>query len=274
MHIYDTQSSRITLSTIGSLNPLVALTKERLNNHNDAFVPSDGMSFETTELFHCPEINSKIDPWKYRINQYGYRGADWDFKKSPAVFGCSTTFGIGVSVPAAEILQGKYNDRVIPNLGVPSGSVVNIIKLFAAFAHLHPMSHAFITLPSMDRFFYVSLENWGANIGNLFSTHPYLLVKEKTKDHFFKIWLNGPSESYALDYIDWAQQIAAAYDIKLFWTTWDIKQTAPLLKHAVGDKFFKYSTINSDDSRDKAHPGIRSQQELADIYWNIIQQSQ
>ena len=248
------------------------MTKARLNNSKNSFVPSDGLSFETIEIDYSPEINSKDDPWKYSINQYGYRGDDWDFKKSPAVFGCSTTFGIGVHTPAAEILQEKYGDRVIPNLGIPSGSVVNTIKLFAAFAHLHPMSHAFITLPSIDRFFRVSHEEWGTNVGNLFPTHSSLLVKEKTKDHFFKIWLNGPNISYTLDYIDWAQQIALAYDIKLFWTTWDSEQTAPLLQHAVGDKFFKYATINSDDSRDKAHPGIQSHRDLADIYWNIIQQ--
>lgn len=274
MHPYDTQSSRITLSSIGALNALVAHTKAHLNGYKDSFVPSDGVSFETVELAHCPEINSKIDPWKYRINQYGYRGDDWDFKKSPAVFGCSTTFGIGVPVPAAEILQGKYNDRVIPNLGVPSGSVVNIIKSFAAFAHLHPMSHAFITLPSIDRFYYVSHQEWGVVLSNLFPTVPNDPLDQKTQKHFFKVWLDGPNVSYALDYIDWAQQIASAYDIKLFWTTWDKTQTAPLLQNAVGDKFFKYPHLNSADSRDKAHPGTRSHQDLADIYWNIIQHSQ
>ena len=273
MHIYDTQSSRITLSTIGCLNTLVAHTKARLNNSKNSFVPSDGLSFETIEIDCSPEINSKDDPWKYRVNQYGYRGDDWDFKKSPAVFGDSTAFGIGVQSPAATILQEKYGDRVIPNLGIPSGSVVNIIKSFAAFAHLHPMSHAFITLPSIDRFFYVSHEEWGTHLGNLFPTWSNSRVEEKIKDNFFKIWLDGPSESYALDYIDWAQQIAKTYDIKLFWTTWDSKQAGPLLKAAVGNKFFKYPHVNSEDSRDNAHPGISSHQKLADIYWNIIQQS-
>jgi hypothetical protein len=273
MHIYDTQSSRITLATIGSLNPLVALTKAKIFNYLDAFAPSNEMSFETLGLDHTPEINLNDDPWLYRINQYGYRGADWDFKKSPAVFGDSTVFGVGVPIPASEILQGKYNNGVIPNLGIPSGSVVNIIKTFAAFAHLHPMSHAFITLPSIDRFYFTPNLKWGISIGNLFPTFPHVFVKEKTKDHFFKVWLDGPNVSYALDYIDWAQQIALAYDIKLFWTTWDSKQTAPLLKHAVGDKFFKYPDINKEDSRDKMHPGTSSHQALANIYWDIIQQS-
>jgi len=273
MHIYDTQSSRITLATIGLLNPLIALTKAKLNGCTDVFAASDNIPFETLELAHTPEINLKNDPWLYYINQYGYRGDDWDFKKSPAIFGCSTTFGVGVQHSAAEILQRKYTNRVIPNLGIPSGSVVNIIKSFVAFAHLHPMSHAFITLPGLDRYFNVEHREWGVNLGNLFPTYPSDYVDEKTKDYFFKLWLAGSHMSCALDYIDWAQQTAAAYDIKIYWTTWESKQTAPLLKHAVGDKFFKYSSINSEDSRDKAHPGIRSQQELADIYWNIIQQS-
>ena len=274
MHIYDTQSSRITLATIGSLNPLVALTKAKLYNYRDAFVPSNGQSFETLGLDHTLEINLNNDPWKYNINQYGYRGADWDFKKSPAVFGDSTVFGVGVPIPAAEMLQQKYNNRVIPNLGIPSGSAVNIIKTFAAFAHLHPMSHAFITLPSIDRFYYVISRTWGISLGNLFPVVPHKFIDEKTKDEFFKVWLDGPNVSYALDYIDWAQQIALAYDIKLFWTTWDSVGTAPLLKSAVGDRFFKYSDINTVDSRDNQHPGTTSHQEMADIYWNIIEQSQ
>jgi hypothetical protein len=274
MHIYNTQSSKVTLATIGSLNSIVASTKATLTNNKELFVPSDGTSFETLGLNHTPEINLNDDPWKYCINQYGYRGANWDFKKSPAVFGDSTVLGVGVSVPAAEILQGRYNDRVIPNLGIPAGSAVNIIKAFAAFAHLHPMSHAFITLPSIDRFYYATNKEWGVSLTNLFPTFHHKFVDDHTKDEFFKLWLAGPNITYTLDYIDWAQQIASAYDIKLFWTTWDSVQTAPLLKAAVGDKFFKYSKIDSTDSRDKRHPGIRSHTELANIYWNIIEQSQ
>jgi len=266
MHIYDTQSSRITLSTIGSLNALVATTKEDLGLTN-------GQSFEFLEISYLPEVNSKIDPWKYRINQYGYRGADWDFKKSPAVFGDSTVLGVGVQTPAAEILQGKYNDRIIPNLGIPSGSVVNIVKSFAAFAHLHPMSHALITLPSIDRFYYLSHRaHHIQRFSNLLPTWPNTRINDHTRDQFFKVWTDGPNISYALDYIDWAQQIAVAYDIKLFWTTWDSTQTAPLLQHAVGDNFFKYPRIDSADARDKLHPGIQSHRDLADMYWNIIQQ--
>jgi hypothetical protein len=135
------------------------------------------------------------------------------------------------------------------------------------------MSHAFITLPSIDRFYYPRNGAWGAEIGNVLPTWSNPRVDSHTRDEFFKIWLDGPNISYALDYIDWAQQIAATYDIKLFWTTWNEEETRPLLEHAVGDKFFKYSTINSTDARDQMHPGIRSHQGLADIYWNIIQQS-
>lgn len=273
MHIYDTQSSSITLSTIGALNAFVAMTRAKLNGSKDVFSPSDGQSFETLELAHLPEVNSTIDPWKYRINQYGYRGADWDFKKSPAVFGDSTVLGIGVQQPAAEILQGKYNDRVIPNLGIPSGSVVNIIKTFAAFAHLHPMSHAFITLPSIDRFYYPKNGDWGAELGNVLPTWPNPRIDAQISEQFFKIWLDGPNVSYALDYIDWAQQIAAAYNIKLFWTTWNEEDTRPLLEHAVGNKFFRYPKIYSTDARDQRHPGIHTHRALADIYWDIIQQS-
>lgn len=274
MHIYDTQSSQMSLSTIGFLNSQVAHTKQALNSEVDAFAKAEQRPFETVEIACTPEIDSATNPWKYCINQYGYRGAAWDFKKSPAVFGDSTVFGIGVPVPANEMLQHHYQDRIIPNLGIPAGSVVNIVKSFVAFAHLHPMSHAFITLPALDRFFYprhLYGNSW--SVGNLFVAHDSCDIKSKIKDNFFEVWSNGPSVSFALDYIDWAQQTAAVHDIKLYWTTWEVKQTAPLLQAAVGSSYFEYPQLDHTDSRDKLHPGTRNHTHLADQYWDIIKQS-
>lgn len=275
MHIYNTQSSQMSLSTIGFLNQQVVHTKQALTGAFNEFKLSADNSFETTELMFAPEIDSATNPWKYKINQYGYRGAAWDFKKSPAVFGDSTVFGIGVLTPAAEILQRNYQDTVIPNLGIPGGSVVNIIKSFAAFAHLHPISHAFITLPALDRFFYtrqLDESQTACSITNIFSTWPHIYLKPKIKDNFFEVWLNGPNVSYALDYVDWAQQIALTHDIKLFWTTWEVKETAPLLQAAVGSSYFEYPQLDHTDSRDKAHPGVRNHTQLANQYWNLVNQ--
>lgn len=60
MHIYNTQSSKITLSTIGVLNPQVVHTKQALPGIFDEFKLSADNSFETTELIHASEVDSAI----------------------------------------------------------------------------------------------------------------------------------------------------------------------------------------------------------------------
>ena len=52
-----------------------------------------GLEYSTL-YFHAEETDAKRNPWKYRINKYGYRGNDWSFNNDAiAFFGCSFTFG-------------------------------------------------------------------------------------------------------------------------------------------------------------------------------------
>lgn len=265
--IYDQmQTSKMTLDTINKLNHHVFCTASQ---HDKL-----GQPFEVTEMVGASEKFSKNFPWKYKINRYGFRGNDWDFKKSPAFFGCSCTFGIGVETPTSEIIQNRYIDRVIPNLGLPGGSAINIIKAFAAFAKLHPMSHAFIILPPLSRFFYPSIRYNSWQLANLLlnfrsSDH----VSDKLQKNILKMWTDGPSVSYTLDYMDWANELAKVYDIKLFWSTWDSVETEAFLLDVTKSNFFKWPNIKTNDARDGLHPGQTNHQQVADICWNIINQT-
>lgn len=77
------------------------------------------------------------------------------------IFGCSFIFGTGVETPVAELMQRKLN-LTIPNLGIPGGSAINIIKSFVAFSKIHPVQNAIISLPSISRFYKpeYSSNNW------------------------------------------------------------------------------------------------------------------
>ena len=97
----------------------------------------------TTPYFRSPDAKQKEDPWEYNINSYGFRGLDWTFQKSPALFGCSCTFGIGVETPVSELLAKKLGVDVIPNLGVPGGGFVSIIKVFSALISADQLFHKY-----------------------------------------------------------------------------------------------------------------------------------
>jgi hypothetical protein len=266
MHLDQIQTSKITIDTIGKLNSFIFINSSNTNKVRQAY--------ETIGFPPAPnEIDSDIDPWKYKINQYGFRGDDWNFKKSPAFFGCSVTFGIGVKTPTAEIIQSKYTDIVIPNLGAPGGSIVNIIKTFVAFVKLHPVSHAFIILPQPARFFYPKLVNNAWDFMNVlpnFNASP--MISEKCQKQIMQIWTDGPSISYTLDYISWAEEVAKAHDVKIFWSTWD-QETVDFLSAAVKENFIKWPKSITRDSRDRMHPGQKNHQQFAEICWDIIQKT-
>ena len=260
------QTSKITLDTINSLNDQVF--------HAACVENKIGKAFEVRELLGAKEKFADEYPWNYKINRYGFRGDAWDFKKSPAFFGCSCTFGVGVETPISEIIQTKYSRGVVPNIGLPGGSAVNIIKTFVAFVKLHPVSHAFITLPTLDRFFYPKLysEKWKfINLIPNFNSSP--IIPEKIRERILQMWIDGPSISYTLDYIDWAEEVARTHDVKLFWSTWDRVGTEPILFEVVKNNFFKWPNLINYDARDGMHYGQKNHQQVADICWDIIKQT-
>lgn len=104
------------------------------------------------------------DNWKYltksityTINSDGYRAPEWknvDWKNSIVLFGCSCTYGIGVSdeETIAYHLE-KLSGRPVINLGVPSGSnslmIQNAINLLEFYGSPYAVANIWSTT---DRF--------------------------------------------------------------------------------------------------------------------------
>jgi hypothetical protein len=236
--------SKVGINDICAYNEMVHIYS--LKNH---FV---GKSY-TTPYFNKPEALQKKQKWEYSINKYGFRGADWTFEKSPAFFGCSFTFGSGVEVPISEHVAKALGIKVIPNLGVAGGGVVNIIKIFAAFTNIHPLSDAIIILPHLSRKY---LPSYDTQVGWRHQNYLGGFVRDDKKRYkqVMNVLNDNFDISYSSDYIDWAIEIAKNKNINLHWATWS-DDTASLLK-AKEVSYFMWNTV--DSARDLYHPGIKS----------------
>jgi len=256
MHSFEQiQTSKMTKESIYSLNHHVLCKSSEKN--------SVGRSYETLEFFAKEKYSAKF-PWKYKINRYGYRGDDWVFKKSPAFFGCSFTFGIGVEYAAPQIVQTKIK-KLVPNLGIPGGSAINIIKSFIAFSNFHPIDCAFISLPPISRFYQPVFQY---NRWNSFNKLPGF-DNQKDDRQIFKMWTNTTDVAYTLDYIDWAETVAKSNNIKICWTSWNTETYNLLLKVGLTNAFQWPRLVL--DARDDSHPGQNTHEDLANICLSIIE---
>jgi|TARA_B110000908_G_C10168588_1_gene409669 hypothetical protein len=247
------QASKVTLQDLYRYNQFVYYESNKQNSIGKAY---------STPFFIEPEKFQNNDPWDYNINSYGFRSNDWTFEKTPAFFGCSCVFGIGVKTPASDIVRGKLGVKSIPNLGSPGVSLANIIKLFAAFVKLHPVSEAFIIIPPITRVLlptYNDKDAW-----QLVNYLPNYVYKNDKKFHkkVFQVLNDNVAKSYAVDYIDWANLIAKDNDIKIHWGAWE-KDTYKFLKSAVDTSFY-WSNPPNMLARDGAHPGQEAHQLLAE----------
>lgn len=254
------QSSKITLDNLYLTNEQTKLESQHRN--------SIGQSY-SVPYFNHPEKDQEKDPWDYQINKYGFRGKDWTFEKTPAFFGCSCTFGVGVQIPASEILADKLQVECIPNLGIPGGSIVNIIKTFVAFINHHPVSDAFIIIPPISRIFLPGYDNVNNEwlYVNYLSNH--MRNPRKYYKSVYKVFTDDITRSYALDYIDWANEVAKTRNIKIHWGTWD-KDTHKFLVDSVDSSFMWHD--GHPKARDGMHPGIGSHIKVAKQCHQLLQE--
>ena len=262
------QTSKCTLDTICMQNVQVYRCASRTKNIGKAF---------TADYFGRPEKFFNDDPWQYSINKYGFRGPDWNFKPSIAVFGCSNIFGIGVKKSVADVMAETLNQPV-HNLGVPGGSSTNIIKTFASFANLHPMTDAIISLPAIQRVFQPEIDYdanawiWENKIHWAGETD-YKLMKA-----IDRVWKNDVTISHIVDLIDWAELIAKSKGINLHWTSWSPHNPSSTNKNIdfyIGDfssNFFMWPDLKNENNgaRDAMHPGPAVVKDLASIFINAI----
>lgn len=241
-------------------------------HHSSMLLNRVGKSFSIPHLYNQPEIDYKKDPWEYHINKHGFRGSEWTFKKSPAFFGCSCTFGIGVNTPVSEILAKRLNIPNIPNLGMPGASITNIIKLFTSFIRLHPVSDAFIILPPPGRIFLPEY-NTDSKSWDYISVLPNHIGVLNKKQHrqIFNVFTEEISSEYATDYIDWANVVAKQYGTTIHWMTWDMHTFNNCLL-SVTDNPTLWN-LPGPVARDGAHPGVNAHRWLAKACYKLIDNS-
>ena len=246
-------SSSVEITDLYLYNELVSIESKKKNTIGKSY---------TIPYFFSPEIHYLKDPWEYKINSYGFRGLEWTFQKTPAIFGCSCAFGIGVETPVSEILSKELDIDVIPNLGLPGASFVNIIKLFAAFTRLHPVSDAIIMLPGINRVF---VPQYDAH-SNRWIHQNFILNYPRGNKKFFKkiveVFSDDVLVSYLSDYVDWANEIAENRDITIHWGSWD-SDTVDFLKNKDIDAI-EWS-VDFDLARDGQHPGVNCHKNLCNI---------
>ena len=221
----------------------------------------------TTPYFMLPDAKQKEDPWEYNINSYGFRGPDWTFQKSPALFGCSCTFGVGVETPVSELLANELGVDVIPNLGVPGGGFVSIIKLFSAFTRLHPVSDAIIMLPGPDRVFLPEYQLDKKTWAHRNFILNYLRGDKKFFKKVVSIFNDDVLTSYLSDYIDWANEIAKNRGITIHWGSWDTDVLDLLRQKNINASLFRFDL---DKARDGGHPGPKCHEDLCNVIYEKI----
>ena len=257
------QTSKVTLDTICMQNAQVYHYATQTKNIGKEF---------TSEYVGRPEKFFNKDPWLYKINKHGFRGDNWNFKPSIAVFGCSNIFGIGVEKSVTGIMS-ELLDQPVHNLGVPGGSSTHIIKTFVSFANLHPVTDAIISLPAIQRVFRPNLRsdisgwNWQNKIHYDGETD-YKLMKA-----IDRVWNNDVTISHIADLIDWAESVAKTKDINIHWTSWwpnNLSSSNKNVEFHVRDltsNFFMWPDVSKlagcEVARDGEHPGPTTIKELA-----------
>ena len=268
------QTSKVTLDTICMQNSQIYGYASRIKKVGKAF---------TADYFGRPEKFFNDDPWQYSINKYGFRGPDWNFKPSVAVFGCSNIFGVGVQKSVTEVMS-ELMDQPVHNLGVPGASSTNIIKTFVSFANLHPMTDAVISLPTIQRVFQPSLH---PNNQNSWAWTNKIHWGGETDTKLMKaidrVWHNDTTISHIADLIDWAELVARSKGIKIHWTTWDSYNTSSThenVKFYIADmssNFFTWPDMQGPSAwtaRDGEHPGPAVVKDLALKCINAIENNQ
>jgi len=135
------------------------------------------MNTDDEESFAKNLLKAPID-WPYRnktvtytINTHGYRAPEWDqidWKNSIVLFGCSCTYGVGVSdEETIHYHLEKLTGRPVINLGVPGGSNSLMIQNAVNLLEYFPIPYAVANIWSSTnrfRFFtgqsYIELGPW------------------------------------------------------------------------------------------------------------------
>jgi hypothetical protein len=204
----------------------------------------------------------------YYINDIGFRGEypSVDDKKILGFFGCSVTFGVGLSEDEtyARLIAQHFNKKYL-NLGITGVGCHRIALTFSAATRVWDIETAVVMLPRYTRLHYVDKGN---HIHSILLSHKIDLneletVRLAVVKHFSDQFLL----SQAIDSIQWIIDIARLQNIKLILASWDIEMIQ-IVKEA-----FNLDAIcldNIDTARDGQHPGKLSHKAFAEKVINNL----
>jgi hypothetical protein len=230
------------------------------------------------ECFSPREYEHK-DSWQhqhfnYSISEFGFRGENTlPDEVDIAAFGCSFTFGQGLSEDTAwpKLLATRLGMSVY-NFGQPATGAKNIADLFALLTNHVKITHAVFLLPPYHRLQIAAknlrtssvdiipiIPNYDGSIKSRYSVISEDIYKALPEEELLKIFKDSV---YLIDYL------AKIKGIKAYYSSWD-KDTYQFLKQmneeltvlpewtarSVYTGVVEY--LNDDLARDMLHPGIR-----------------
>jgi hypothetical protein len=217
-------------------------------------------------MYHNPHeqlVSNKKEKWVYGVNDYGYRG-EWDLnsdKKRIGYFGCSNTFGIGVSdnQTFASLLASKYTQFSHYNLGQPGGSINRILKTFIFSAQTLNLNYAFFNFPSSSRQLIVDEREHYIDLNVRFKPAE---ISKKAFRGFLEIRNKNTATNEMVTLIDNMILWAKYFNITVFFNNWQSEDNDFLLNTYNREYFFSPIKI-VDFGRDKGHPGPATHQNTA-----------
>lgn len=213
---------------------------------------------------------SEIKPsdWKYKINEYNFRN-DWNFddtRKKIGFFGCSFTFGEGISDDDlfVNIVSNHFSLNSF-NLGVGGAGLERVARTWASANKVIKFDYAILTLPAWSRQMHLTSQG---EIINIIPQWPH-----KDYEKIYGVFNSLDEDFYvnhAITYVNWIVDVAEKNNIKILLSSWDY----PL--NELCEQMYPELTIepfrNLDDkcARDKMHPGPKSQRAYAETIIRAI----
>jgi hypothetical protein len=259
----------IELTPFSKLNLLNSKTIEDIRLFTER---SSNFSIAYVSDYWGPDDINHADKWPYEhfdyhINDYGFRGGEIPTSVDLAAFGCSFTFGTGLSENMLwhKLLAKKLNMSTF-NFGQPGRSIHTCVDMFLLLSTHIKISNAVFLLPSLNRVQIAKKEVDSSNIFYLDSSPAYrsplnesfginedYLHRGMPEEEAIKICRN---QIYLLDHI------AKLRGVNLYMSSWDPNTYYFLydmdLTHAKVIYPWKSGSLefaNKDKARDSLHPG-------------------
>lgn len=254
--------TKVSPSNVTSLEGLIPYGKYHRQDFKDRLDNNDHFFVDIINPSEHKSIKRGLDTdWKYYINKYNFRDP-WttDKKTNIGFFGCSFTFGEGIS--SENTFVQKVTKEINCNgfnFGVGGAGIERVARTFSAATKVINFDYAVVTLPSPNRQLYYSSNFELANIVQSYVEDEYKKLGRSLamiQDEYFY--------SISVSFINWIVDIAQTKNIKLILSSWD-HPTNEMCSHLFPNNTVQpFPNIDDKQARDMQHPGNKSQQAHAE----------